>query len=71
MRGEPSEHDGELLRRALAGFSPPAGDGFVWIAGEAAIVRDLRTHFADERRHPSDWLKAAAYWHRSQVHLTV
>ncbi|WP_199741754.1 siderophore-interacting protein [Corallococcus sp. CA047B] len=64
VRGEPSAQDGQHLLRALAGFSPPPGDGFVWIAGEASLVREVRTHFVEERRHPGDWLKAAAYWHR-------
>ncbi|QRN93507.1 SIP domain-containing protein [Archangium violaceum] len=64
VRGEPSAHDGELLRRALAGFSPPSGDGFVWIAGEASLVHEVRALFAEERRHPSEWIKAASYWHR-------
>lgn len=64
VRGEPSPEDGERLRRALAGFSPPAGDGFVWIAGEAALVHALRTHFVEERHHPSDWIRASSYWHR-------
>jgi NADPH-dependent ferric siderophore reductase len=67
-RGEPSARDGALLLRALASFSPPAGDGFVWIAGEAALVREVRTHFVEERQHPSAWLKAAAYWHRTTPH---
>jgi NADPH-dependent ferric siderophore reductase len=70
VRGEPGTRDGELLLRALAGFSPPAGDGFVWIAGEAALVREVRAHFVEERRHPTDWLKAAAYWHRGDVEGT-
>ncbi|NMO21972.1 siderophore-interacting protein [Pyxidicoccus fallax] len=64
VRGEPSPRDGELLLRALAGFSPPAGDGFVWIAGEAELVREVRAWFIEERKHPGDWLKAASYWHR-------
>jgi NADPH-dependent ferric siderophore reductase len=64
-RGEPGTQDGALLRRALSGFTPPAGEGFVWIAGEASLVRELRTHFIEERAHPGAWLKAASYWHRS------
>ncbi len=68
VRGEPGTNDGELLRRALAGFSPPVGDGFVWIAGEAALVDVVRHHFVEERRHPGDWLKAASYWHRGARH---
>ncbi len=63
-RGEPGPGDGALLREALAGFTPPAGDGFVWIAGEAEWVRDLRTYVIEERNHPAEWVKAASYWHR-------
>ncbi|WP_245767342.1 siderophore-interacting protein [Stigmatella erecta] len=66
VRGEPGPDDGGLLRRALSAFSPPPGDGFIWIAGEASLVREVRTYFVEERRHPSDWLKAAAYWHRGE-----
>ncbi|RKG98922.1 siderophore-interacting protein [Corallococcus carmarthensis] len=64
VRGEPGPGDGELLRRALSGFTPPAGDGFVWIAGEAEWVRELRTYVIEERKHPAEWVKAASYWHR-------
>ena len=51
-RGEPSAEDGALLRQRLADFTPPAGDGFVFIAGEAALVHSLRAYFIEERGHP-------------------
>lgn len=72
-RGEPSEEDAELLVRRLAGFTPPPGDGYVWIAGEAAIVRRLRDHMLGERGHPKAWLKAAGYWQRgkSDAHVEI
>jgi len=63
-RGEPSDADAGLLRERLAGFRPPPGDGFVWVAGEAAIVRALRGYMIEERGHPKAWLKAAGYWQR-------
>jgi NADPH-dependent ferric siderophore reductase len=66
VRGEPGVHDGEHLRRALGAFSPPAGDGFIWIAGEASSVRELRTHFVEAHHHPGAWIKAAAYWHQGE-----
>jgi NADPH-dependent ferric siderophore reductase len=65
-RGEPSEDDADLLRQRLAGFTLPPGDGYVWIAGEAAIVRTLRDHMIEDRGHPKAWLKAAGYWQRGQ-----
>ena len=65
-RGEPSERDAELLLAKLAGFTPPPGDGFVWIAGEANIVRELRAYAQDTLRLPKAWIKAAGYWQRGQ-----
>ena len=64
VRGEPSARDGEDLCAASRKLSLPAGDGFVWIAGEDAIVRSVRACFTDERRHPTDWMKTSACWHR-------
>ncbi|HEY4135810.1 MAG TPA: siderophore-interacting protein [Alphaproteobacteria bacterium] len=62
-----SNDDAALLQSALAGWTPPPGDGFVWIAGEAALARALRDHFIDERGHPKDWVKAAGYWQRGDA----
>lgn len=66
-RGEPSEDDAELLRAKLADFTPPPGDGLIWIAGEAAIVRGLRAYALETLRHPKAWIKAAGYWQRGQT----
>ena len=72
-RGEPSETDADRLLERLAGFQPPPGDGFVWIAGEAMIVRTLRAYMIEERGHPKTWLKAAGYWQRgrSDGHVAI
>jgi len=72
-RGEPSEDDAECLLERLSAIELPPGDGFVWIAGEAAIVRRLRSHMLEERRHPKAWLKAAGYWQRgrSDGHVAI
>jgi NADPH-dependent ferric siderophore reductase len=63
----------EALRAALAEFKLPPGDGFVWIAAEAAVARSLRTYIMDERGHPRSWTKAAGYWKRgeSDAHETI
>lgn len=55
------------LRSALSGFELPPGDGFVWIAAEAAVARSLRAYILDERGHPRAWAKAAGYWKRGQA----
>jgi NADPH-dependent ferric siderophore reductase len=66
-RGEPDAGDADRLLERLAAIELPPGDGFVWIAGEAAIVRRLRAHMIEERGHPKAWLKAAGYWQRGQT----
>jgi NADPH-dependent ferric siderophore reductase len=58
--------DAASLRGALAGFTPPPGDGFVWIAAEAAVARSLRSHVVEAMGHLGAWVKAAGYWKRGQ-----
>jgi NADPH-dependent ferric siderophore reductase len=59
--------DAALLRAALAGYEFPPGEGFVWIAAEADVARDLRRLIVDERGHPRTWTKAAGYWKRGEA----
>ena len=59
--------DAALLRAALDPWSAPRGDGYVWIAAEAAAARTLKTHLLDERGWPKAWLKAAGYWVRGKA----
>lgn len=40
----------------------PRGEGFVWLAGEARIVAQARQIVLNERQHPREDLRAAAYW---------
>lgn len=62
-----SSDDAASLRTALADYTLPAGDGFVWIAAEAAVARSLRTHIIEDLGHPRQWTKAAGYWKRGQA----
>lgn len=50
------------LDRVVAELSLPAGQGFIWVAGEAAMARRLRTHLIQDRGLDQAWIKAAAYW---------
>jgi NADPH-dependent ferric siderophore reductase len=59
--------DAAQLRAALDTFTPPAGDGFVWIAAEGVVARTLRQYMVDERGHPREWMKAAGYWARGKA----
>jgi NADPH-dependent ferric siderophore reductase len=52
---------------ALEQFPLPPGDGFVWIAAEASVSRDLYSYLVEKRGHPTQWIKAAAYWTASVV----
>ena len=58
-----SKHDdADLLRAALDEQIFPPGEGFVWIAAEAAVARSLRNYLMQERQHPREWIKASGYW---------
>ncbi len=50
------------LLEALRALTLPEGDGFVWIAAEAAVARAARACLVEERGHPLAWTKAAGYW---------
>lgn len=51
-----------LLLDAARGIELPQGDGYIFIAGEAAMSKALRSHFVDALGHNADWIKAAGYW---------
>ena len=59
---ESSSDNAAALRSALETFDLRAGDGFIWIAAEGHISRDLYSYFVEKRSHPKEWVKAAAYW---------
>ena len=58
--------------RSLDGLTPlhamldryvfPEGDGYIWIAAETHIAREVYRYLSDERGHPKQWMKAAGYW---------
>jgi NADPH-dependent ferric siderophore reductase len=57
--GDPGAFD-----RAIRTVTFPAGDGFVWIAGEAETIRPLREHIRGERAHPKAFMHLTDYWTR-------
>ncbi|MFD4291818.1 siderophore-interacting protein [Rhodococcus sp. NPDC058505] len=57
----PGVPDATLLADEVRRLAPTAGDGWMWIAGEAAIVRELRS-VAKELGIPRDLLDASGYW---------
>jgi NADPH-dependent ferric siderophore reductase len=63
IRGK-GANDAERLIALLGETAWPAGEGYVWIAGESGISRAVRTHIIATLGHPREWTKAAGYWTR-------
>jgi NADPH-dependent ferric siderophore reductase len=59
--------DAALLMAALEGIALPPGEGFVWIAGESGVARQLRAYVHEQRGHNLSWVKAAGYWTRGHA----
>jgi len=56
-----------LLQDALAGLSLPSGEGYAWVATEAATAKALRQYLVEQRGLDKERVKAAAYWKRGAV----
>ncbi|WP_231955185.1 siderophore-interacting protein [Occultella aeris] len=56
-----------LLLDAVRSSRWPDGRPFAWIAGEQAVVRDLRRHLVGERQLPKTEIEFTGYWKRSTV----
>jgi NADPH-dependent ferric siderophore reductase len=52
------------LERAVRATDLPPGDGFVWAAGEATLMRQVRRHLRDESRLDPAGLDVNGYWKR-------
>jgi NADPH-dependent ferric siderophore reductase len=59
--------DGSLLRAAVAKLALPSGEGYAWVAAEAATAKALRAHLVGDRGLPKERVKAAAYWKHGAV----
>ena len=55
--------DAETLA-AVRELSLPAGEGYAWCAGEAAAMAALRRVLVEDKGHPREAIRAAAYWKR-------
>jgi len=58
---------GSRLQDAVAALRLPGGEGYAWVAAEAATAKALRQHLVEERGLSKDRVKAAAYWKRGAV----
>lgn len=50
------------LQRAVRALELPAGEGYVWCAGEALTTAALRRILVEEKGHDRHAIRAAAYW---------
>lgn len=54
--------DAEQLVAAVRALTLPPGEGFAWCAGEAGTMAQLRTLLLQDKSHPKETMKVAAYW---------
>lgn len=64
---EGAEAGSTMLLDAVRSCVWPEGRPFAWIAGEQAMVRDLRRHLVAERQLPKTEIDFTGYWKRSAV----
>jgi NADPH-dependent ferric siderophore reductase len=67
LRDGAAAGDPSLLQNGIAALRFPPGEGYAWIAAEAATAKALRRHLVGERGLRKDCVKAAAYWKRGAV----
>jgi len=65
--------EGSQLAPTLRWLSLPEGEGYVWAAGEAAAMREVRQYLVNERGIAKARIRASAYWKRGNaaVHETI
>jgi NADPH-dependent ferric siderophore reductase len=58
---------GDALAAAIRHFEKPAGEGFVWAAGEAASMRSVRAALREVHGMTSSHSRVSAYWKRGAI----
>ncbi|GAB2604999.1 SIP domain-containing protein [Kribbella endophytica] len=56
-----------LLLQAVREAAPREGSMFAWIAGEQAVVRDLRRYLIEERGVDKSDIDFTGYWRRAEI----
>lgn len=59
--------DEAALLDAVRRLPLPPGDGFVWAAGEAGAMRQLREVLVQEKSVAKDTMRVSAYWKRGET----
>lgn len=55
---------GDELIATLNQLELPAGDGYVWAAGEAHTMKAVRALLVEQKQHPKEAMRVSAYWKR-------
>ena len=64
-RGDVAPGSGDLLERAVRSVTVPPGERvYVWLAGEAGVLKPLRRWVRDELGIPADDVDITGYWKR-------
>ncbi|GAA3688764.1 siderophore-interacting protein [Arthrobacter ginkgonis] len=66
-RGDAAPGTTDLLERAVRGVDLPAGDGFVWVAGESLSIKPLRRYLRHEAGLDRDDHDVDGYWRRGRA----
>jgi NADPH-dependent ferric siderophore reductase len=54
--------EASALVAAVRSLVLPAGEGYVWCAGESQVMAKLRDVLLKEKQHPREAMRVAAYW---------
>jgi NADPH-dependent ferric siderophore reductase len=54
--------DADALVAAVQALALPAGEGYAWGGGEAAMMRRVRDVLVDEKALPKEAMRVSAYW---------
>ncbi|GAA3728757.1 siderophore-interacting protein [Salinactinospora qingdaonensis] len=59
----------DLLERAVRGLTLPEGEGFVWVAGEASCLKNIRRYLKESGFERGRTADVDGYWRRGTVNL--
>lgn len=54
--------DAQALLAAVQALALPTGEGFAWAAGEASVMKRIRALLVQDKGHPKEAMRVAAYW---------
>jgi NADPH-dependent ferric siderophore reductase len=54
--------DADALVAGVRALALPAGEGYAWGGGEAAMMRRVRDVLVDEKALPKEAMRVSAYW---------